>query len=75
MYLGGKLQKEVNVVRPSFPPFSRKYPLGCGREGSRIGVLLFGGTRMLQKPHRAPVMDKGAVAAVRDWLEKHGVTP
>ncbi len=45
------------------------------REGSRIGVLLFGETRVLHKPHPAPVMDKGAVAAVRDWLTDHGVTP
>lgn len=45
------------------------------REGSRIGVLLFDETRVLHKPHPAPVMDKGAVAAVRDWLADHGVTP
>lgn len=45
------------------------------REGSRIGVLLFGETRVLHKPHPTPDMDKGAVAAVRDWLAAHGVMP
>ncbi|WP_415036637.1 type II toxin-antitoxin system HicA family toxin [Azonexus sp.] len=45
------------------------------REGSRVGVVLFGELRVLHKPHPSPNMDKGAVAAVRDWLEQHGVTP
>lgn len=45
------------------------------REGSRVGVVLFGEVRVLHKPHPSPNMDKGAVAAVRDWLEQHGVTP
>lgn len=45
------------------------------REGSRVGVVLFGETRVLHKPHPSPNMDKGAVAAVREWLEQHGVTP
>lgn len=45
------------------------------REGSRVGVVLFGEVRVLHKPHPSPHMDKAAVAAVRDWLEQHGVTP
>lgn len=45
------------------------------REGSRVGVVLFGEVRVLHKPHPSPSMDKGAVAAVRDWLEQHGVLP
>lgn len=45
------------------------------REGSRVGVVLFGEVRVLHKPHPSPDMDKGAVAAIRDWLEKHGVRP
>lgn len=45
------------------------------RAGSRVGVVLFGEVRVLHKPHPSPCMDKGAVAAVRDWLEQHGVTP
>ena len=45
------------------------------REGSRIGVVLFGEVRVLHKPHPSPNMDKGAVAALRDWLEQQGVTP
>jgi hypothetical protein len=46
-----------------------------GREGSRVGVVLFGEVRVLHKPHPSPNMDKGAVAALRDWLEQRGVTP
>lgn len=45
------------------------------REGSRVGVVLFGEVRVLHKPHPSPNMDKGAVAALRDWLEQKGVTP
>lgn len=44
------------------------------REGSRVGVVLFGEVHVLHKPHPSPNMDKGAVAALRDWLEQHGVT-
>jgi hypothetical protein len=46
-----------------------------GREGSRVGVVLFGEVRVLHKPHPSPNMDKGAVATLRDWLEQQGVTP
>lgn len=46
-----------------------------GREGSRVAVVLFGQVRVLHRPHPSPHMDKGAVAAVRDWLEQNGVTP
>ena len=45
------------------------------REGSRVAVVLFGQVRVLHKPHPSPHLDKGAVAALRDWLEHHGVTP
>lgn len=47
----------------------------ANREGSRVGVVLFGEVRVFHKPHPTPHMDKGAVAALRDWLEQHGVTP
>lgn len=45
------------------------------REGSRVGVVPFDEVRVLHQPHPEPNMDKGAVAAVRDWLQQHGVTP
>jgi hypothetical protein len=45
------------------------------RAGSRVGVVLFGEVRVLHRPHPSPNMDKGAVAAVRDRLEQHGVKP
>jgi hypothetical protein len=45
------------------------------REGSRIGVFLFGDVRVFHRPHPSPDTDKGAVASVRKWLESHGVKP
>jgi len=45
------------------------------REGSRVGVFLFGEVRVFHRPHHSPDTDKGAVASIRRWLEMHGVTP
>ena len=45
------------------------------REGSRVAVVLFGEVRVFHRPHPSPHTDKGAVAAVRKWLEQHGVVP
>lgn len=45
------------------------------REGSRIGIDLFGVVRVFHRPHPVPATDKGAVASVRKWLESNGVTP
>jgi hypothetical protein len=45
------------------------------REGSRVGVFLFGEVRVFHRPHPSPDTDKGAVASIRRWLEIHGVTP
>lgn len=45
------------------------------REGSRIGVRLFGEIRVFHRPHPSPSTDKGAVAAVREWLSVNGVKP
>lgn len=45
------------------------------REGSRVGVFLFGEVRVFHRPHPSPDTDKGAVASIRSWLEIHGVTP
>ena len=45
------------------------------REGSRIAVVLFDEVRVMHKPHPSPDMDKGAVTALRDWLEANGVHP
>lgn len=45
------------------------------REGSRVGVRLFGERRVFHRPHPSPNTDKGAVASIRDWLEKNGVKP
>ena len=45
------------------------------REGSRVGVVLFGEVRVFHRPHPSPDTDKGAVAALRKWLESHGVKP
>lgn len=45
------------------------------REGSRVGVFLFGEARVFHRPHPKPDTDKGAVASIRKWLEANGVTP
>jgi hypothetical protein len=45
------------------------------REGSRVGVFLFGEVRVFHRPHPSPDTDKGAVASIRRWLDMHGVTP
>lgn len=45
------------------------------REGSRIGVKLFGEIRVFHRPHPSPDTDKGAVESIRKWLENNGVAP
>ena len=45
------------------------------REGSRIGVFLFGEVRVFHRPHPSPQTDKGAVVSIRKWLESHGIEP
>jgi hypothetical protein len=45
------------------------------REGSRIGVRLFGERRVFHRPHPSPDTDKGAVASIRKWLKANGVEP
>jgi len=45
------------------------------REGSRIGVRLFGEIQVFHRPHPSPKTDKGAVASVREWLKRNGVMP
>ncbi len=45
------------------------------REGSRVGVFLFGEVRVFHRPHPSPDTDKGAVASIRKWLDAHGVRP
>ncbi len=45
------------------------------REGSRIGVRLFGERRVFHRPHPSPNTDKGAVASIRKWLKENGVKP
>ena len=45
------------------------------RAGSRVAVVLFGEIRVFQRPHPSPNTDKGGVAAIRQWLEDHGVQP
>lgn len=45
------------------------------REGSRVGVRLFGERRVFHRPHPSPNTDKGAVASIRKWLKENGVGP
>ncbi|MFC6619262.1 type II toxin-antitoxin system HicA family toxin [Deinococcus radiophilus] len=43
--------------------------------GSRVRVHLHGEVAVFHRPHPQPVTDKGAVAAVRDFLENAGIRP
>lgn len=45
------------------------------REGSLVGVRLFGDRRVFHRPHPSPDTDKGAVTSIRKWLEDNGVKP
>lgn len=45
------------------------------REGSRVGVRLFGERRVFHRPHPSPNTDKGAIASIRKWLKENGVKP
>lgn len=45
------------------------------REGSRVLVRLFNDRRVFHRPHPDPATDKGAVEAVRKWLDANGVKP
>jgi hypothetical protein len=45
------------------------------REGSRLEVYLFGCVKVFHRPHPSPDTDKGAVSAIRKWLEENGVKP
>ncbi|MFQ5618512.1 MAG: type II toxin-antitoxin system HicA family toxin [Rhodospirillales bacterium] len=47
-----------------------------GREGSRVAVIFPNQPPgVFHRPHPSPNADKGAVAAVRDWLENMGIKP
>lgn len=45
------------------------------REGSRVAFFLFHQVQVMHRPHPGNDGDKGAVAAVRKWLESNGVLP
>lgn len=45
------------------------------REGSRLEIYLFGVVKVFHRPHPSPDTDKGAVSAIRKWLEENGVIP
>ncbi|MBF0389192.1 MAG: type II toxin-antitoxin system HicA family toxin [Desulfamplus sp.] len=45
------------------------------REGSRVGVKLFGERHVFHRPHSSPDTDKGAVASIRKWFSENGVEP
>ena len=45
------------------------------REGSRIGVRLFGDRWVFHRPHPSPNTDAVAVASIRKWLRQNGVEP
>jgi hypothetical protein len=44
-------------------------------EGLRVLIRLFGERRVFHRPHPSPMIDKGAIASLRDWLSANGVNP
>lgn len=45
------------------------------REGSRVGVRLFGDRRVFHRPHPRPDTNKATISDIRDWLTNNGVEP
>ncbi|WP_223861480.1 type II toxin-antitoxin system HicA family toxin [Geminicoccus harenae] len=45
------------------------------RASSRVAVVLFGQVQVFHRPHPRPETDKGAVVAIRRWLDSNGVKP
>ena len=45
------------------------------RAGSRVEVILFSEIAVFHRPHPSPDTEKGAVAAIRKWLEQNGLRP
>ena len=45
------------------------------RAGSRVGILLHGIPVVMHKPHPSPMLDKGAVVALREYLQQCGILP
>jgi len=45
------------------------------REGSRVGVYLFGEVRVFHRPHPSPDTDKGAIDSIRNWLKANDISP
>jgi len=45
------------------------------RGGSRVEVVLFSEVSVFHRPHPSPDTEKGAVAAIRKWLDQNGVRP
>jgi len=45
------------------------------RGGSRVEVVLFSEVSVFHRPHPSPDTEKGAVAAIRKWLNQNGVHP
>jgi HicA toxin of bacterial toxin-antitoxin, len=43
--------------------------------GSRVRFLLHGERAVFHRPHPKPETDKGAVAAIREFLERAGTKP
>ncbi len=45
------------------------------RQGSRVRILWNGEIQVFHRPHPSSEADKGAVADVRDWLERNRERP
>ena len=45
------------------------------RTGSRVEIFMFNQAYVFHRPHPSPDTDKGAIVAIRKWLEENGVCP
>jgi hypothetical protein len=61
-----------SAIEALFKDLGAKIP---EREGSRVGVVLFGEIQVFHRPHPSPDTDKGAVSSIRKGLERNGVKP
>ena len=45
------------------------------RSGSRVEIYMFNQAYVFHRPHPSPDTDRGAIVAIRKWLEENGVCP
>jgi hypothetical protein len=74
--LAAVFAKRANIAWPDI----EQLPLPCGAElsegsGSRVRIALNGVRAVFHQPHPQKETDRGAVAAMRRFLEEAGIRP